>query len=356
MQFLIADTFSDSLGRLTGDEQKAAKTTAFDLQVNPASPGLQFHRLAKARDKNFWSVRVNGDIRVIVHRSHASLLLCYVDHHDKAYVWAERRRLETHPRTGAAQFVEIETTTKVIRQPGVAAPFDSESAPPGQATHPLATLSNEEMEAVGVPPSRFEELRAATGMTLEAAVETLPPAASSALLDYATGGTLQPAAPQAIVAPKALTHPEARRHFRIVMSREGLERLLDEAWATVTAELSVDTAIAGAAGRVAAARNVAERAERLFAWLLENNRLVTYATAFELLFQQSATPFRNGVHVPPVLEIAQRTPPRVYDGLELRLDSLVVGKATARPGEGHFRTAPYTPDQWGATFRLWPLV
>jgi hypothetical protein len=42
MDFRIADTFSDSLSHLTGDEQKAVKTTAFDLQMNPASPGLKF--------------------------------------------------------------------------------------------------------------------------------------------------------------------------------------------------------------------------------------------------------------------------------------------------------------------------
>ena len=31
MEFRIADTFTDSLARLTGEEQKAIKTTAFDL-------------------------------------------------------------------------------------------------------------------------------------------------------------------------------------------------------------------------------------------------------------------------------------------------------------------------------------
>jgi mRNA-degrading endonuclease RelE of RelBE toxin-antitoxin system len=76
MEFRIADTFTDSLARLTGDEQKAVKTTAFDLQLNPDSPGMSFHRLDKARDKNFCSVRVSGDIRLIVHRSASSLLLC----------------------------------------------------------------------------------------------------------------------------------------------------------------------------------------------------------------------------------------------------------------------------------------
>jgi hypothetical protein len=49
MDFRIADTFTDSLARLTGDEQKAVKTTAFDLQLNPANPGQSRHELSQAR-------------------------------------------------------------------------------------------------------------------------------------------------------------------------------------------------------------------------------------------------------------------------------------------------------------------
>ena len=63
MDFCIADTFTDSLAKLTGDEQKAVKTTAFDLQLNPANPGMSFHKLDKVRDRNFWSVRVRSDTR-----------------------------------------------------------------------------------------------------------------------------------------------------------------------------------------------------------------------------------------------------------------------------------------------------
>ena len=48
MEFRISDTFTDSLAKLSGDEQKAVKTTAFDLQVNPANPGMKFHKLEKA--------------------------------------------------------------------------------------------------------------------------------------------------------------------------------------------------------------------------------------------------------------------------------------------------------------------
>src|SRR3954447_6246237 len=122
MIFRIADTFTDSLAKLTGEEQRAVKTTAFDLQLNPANPGMSFHKLDKAKDKSFWSVRVGLDLRLIVHRAPESLLLCYVDHHDKAYAWAERRKLETHPKTGAAQWVEIREKVQEIVIPAYIAP------------------------------------------------------------------------------------------------------------------------------------------------------------------------------------------------------------------------------------------
>jgi mRNA-degrading endonuclease RelE of RelBE toxin-antitoxin system len=43
MDFRISDTFTDSLTKLTGDEQKLVKTTAFDLQMNPVNPDMR-HR------------------------------------------------------------------------------------------------------------------------------------------------------------------------------------------------------------------------------------------------------------------------------------------------------------------------
>ena len=44
---------------MIGKEQKAVKTTAFDLQLNQANTGMSFHKLDKAGVKNFWSVRVS---------------------------------------------------------------------------------------------------------------------------------------------------------------------------------------------------------------------------------------------------------------------------------------------------------
>src|SRR5687767_9371424 len=184
MELRIADTFTDSLARLTGDEQKAVKNTAFDLQLNPASPGMRFHKIEKAKDKNFWSVRVNSDIRLIVHRSDKSLLLCYVDHHDKAYSWAERRRLETHPKTGAAQLVEIRETVKEVIVPVyVQAEAVAKAKPRVEEAPIFAAIPDDDLLGYGVPVEWLRDVRAATETTLLALTDHLPAEAAEALLE-----------------------------------------------------------------------------------------------------------------------------------------------------------------------------
>ena len=61
--------------------RKPSRPRRLILQLNLVNPGMSFHKLDRAKDKNFWSVRVSSDIRLIVHRSVKSLLLSYVDHH-----------------------------------------------------------------------------------------------------------------------------------------------------------------------------------------------------------------------------------------------------------------------------------
>jgi superfamily I DNA/RNA helicase len=222
MEFRIADTFTGSLARLTGDEQKAAKTTAFDLQLDPSSPGMKFHRLDRARDPKFWSVRVNDDLRLIVHRTADSLLLCYVDHHDRAYAWAERRKVETHPKTGAAQLVEIRETVQEILIPV----YRETEAP---ARRPLfAALSDERLLSYGVPAEWLPDVRQATEETLLALADHLPGEAAEALLELATGGSPRPRTPSVTADP--FEHPDARRRFRTVGDLEDLARALEEPW------------------------------------------------------------------------------------------------------------------------------
>ena len=227
MAFLIADTFTASLARLTGDEQKAVKTTAFDLQLDPANPGMQFHKLDKAKDKNFWSVRVNSDIRLIVHRTEGSLLLCYANHHDQAYNWAKSRKLQTHPKTGAAQLVEIRETVQEILIPIY---VETPAPKPASPKPPLfANLSDDDLLGYGVPAEWLADVRSATGDSVFTLTDHLPAEASEALLELATGGKPRASQP-AMSAASPFDHPDAQRRFRVMGNVEELQRALDFPW------------------------------------------------------------------------------------------------------------------------------
>ena len=225
MDFRIADTFTDSLAKLTGEEQKSVKTTAFDLQMNPANPGMSFHKLDKARDKNFWSVRVSSDIRLIVHKTDVSLLLCYVDHHDKAYDWAERRKLETHPQTGAAQLVEIRETVQEIFIPKYVEVTQYAAQKPILFAHVAAEV----LLSYGVPEEWLLDVQQANEDSLLDLAGHLPAEAAEALLELATGG--KPQIPQPIAAgADPFAHPDAQRRFRVMNDVEELERALEFPW------------------------------------------------------------------------------------------------------------------------------
>jgi mRNA-degrading endonuclease RelE of RelBE toxin-antitoxin system len=225
MEFRIADTFTDSLARLTGDEQKAVKTTAFDLQMNPVNSGMSFHKLDKSRDKNFWSVRVSADIRLIIHKTQGSLLLCYVDHHDKAYDWAERRKLETHPKTGAAQLVEIRETVREIAVPV----YVQKELPLAPKPALFADTTDDELLGYGVPPEWLNDVRQATEDSLLVLADRLPGEAAEALLELATGGKPR-VTPQVAAATNPFEHPDAQRRFRVMANVEELTRALDFPW------------------------------------------------------------------------------------------------------------------------------
>lgn len=226
MNFLISETFTESLARLTNKEQKSVKTTVFDLQVNLSNPGLRLHKLGAIRDRNFSSVRVGRDIRIIIHRSSKSILLCYVDHHDNAYEWARRRKLETHPSTGAAQFVEIAETVQQVAERRA---FYG-THPEQMETPMFAQVSDEELLAYGVPSEWIQGVREVTSddEALDVAGH-LPEEASEALLKIATGD--KPPIPARVSSETdPFEHPDAKRRFRIMANKDELERALDYPW------------------------------------------------------------------------------------------------------------------------------
>ncbi len=220
INFLIAETFTASFNRLSGLDQKAVKASIFDLQMDPSGNGLQLHRIDKSKDPNFWSARVNRDVRLIVHKTGESLLVAYVGHHDDAYGWATRRRIEAHPRTGAIQIVEVR---ELVEEAAPAKP----KAKPAPAL--FATLDDNALLSIGVPADWLADVKIASEEGFFALAQHLPAEAAEALLEYATTGRLAPPTPKPAIADP-FAHPDALRRIRPIADQQELEQALAFPW------------------------------------------------------------------------------------------------------------------------------
>lgn len=198
-------------------------------------------------------MRVSRDIRLIVHKTDTSLLLCYVDHHDEAYRWAERRKLETDPKTGAAQLVEIRERVQEIIVPT----YVEFAQPIPPKARLFECVPDERLLSFGVPPEWLHDVRQANEDSLLKLADHLPSEAAEALLELATGGTprfaefvvnepgihYQATIPtstpmQRDVQDVELTahgtdpfvHPDAQRRFRVKNNFEELGLALEFPW------------------------------------------------------------------------------------------------------------------------------
>lgn len=241
MEFRIADTFQKSLDKLTNQEQKVVKAKAFDIQLNISGNSNQFHRLDRAKDSNFWSVRVNSDIRIIAHKSGKSVMLTYVDHHDDAYKWAANRVIRKHPRTGAAQIIEIKEATNPVST--------SDNAPHTTENDKLfIELDSDLLALIGVPEEFVAQVQACDEAMFFELTEKLPAEASEKLIEYAAGGISKEDLAQAPIFIQdtnkddelGLDHPEAARRFALVTDEAALHAALDFPWHKWTVFLHPD--------------------------------------------------------------------------------------------------------------------
>ena len=223
MNFIHYHTFAPSLDSLPANIKKAAKNTHTDIQLNPANPGLQMHRLNKGKDPNFWSARVNQDYRIIIHRLNNNLVFCFVGKHDDAYQWAENRKLEINKITGAAQMVLLHEKEEIIKVPV----FVEEEVIVPHAPPLLQGISDEELLQYGVPEDNLVELKLADEDKILNLIDDLPEEAAEAVLQLAAGHK-----PDKRQEPHIdpFEHPDAKRRFRILDNVKEFEEALEYDW------------------------------------------------------------------------------------------------------------------------------
>ena len=146
-------------------------------------------RIISYRRGRFWTNATTGTIASLPHSREASLLLAYVDHHDKAYAWAARRRIEAHPKTGAIQIVEVRERVQEM-------PLFPRK--PSTAANPFAKLADNDLLAFGVPIDWLPDVRAASEDDFLELAPRLQAEAAEALLQLAAVGPQ----PMAALEPK----------------------------------------------------------------------------------------------------------------------------------------------------------
>ncbi|PKO70212.1 MAG: hypothetical protein CVU22_02415 [Betaproteobacteria bacterium HGW-Betaproteobacteria-16] len=186
----LSQDFLLQLAKLPVNVHTKVMKWAILFQTDPKSPSINYENINGARDPNLKSVRLDKDWRGIVFKPNTGdvYVLLYVDHHDDAYRWAENRKLNINPVTGAMQMVMVES---VVQQIEVTA---ADTAPQSTSTSTqalFATLSDRELMSIGVPEESLASVRSiAAEEQLDALQATLPLEAYEGLFLVAAGDTV----------------------------------------------------------------------------------------------------------------------------------------------------------------------
>lgn len=224
----LAETLFSSVARLSLDEKGRVLDLVSKLMTNPSHPGLNMERVERAPGAGLWSARISRDLRAILYRDGDLLSVLYAGHHDDAYGWAARRKVERHLLTGALQIVE--SPERVEERLAAALPPTPTTL---DSPQPLfAAYTDEYLLSLGIPEDWLGVVRRFTDieMLLDAA-DSLPAEAAERLFDLATGAKVTPA--ERITANQpVLQNPDSRRRFFVVEDEEELARMLDAPLAT----------------------------------------------------------------------------------------------------------------------------
>lgn len=233
----LSQDFLANLAKLPPAVHSKVLKWAIRFQADPTSPGINYERIKSARDSNLRSIRIDQDWRGIVFRSPEEnvFVLMYVDHHDEAYRWAEGRRLDINPVTGAMQIICLDEQS-APSTPESTSPADksSKSSAPGLYDF----LTNKELMSLGVPEEMIPRVRSLSAEAdLDKIQGILPVEAYEGLFLIAAGETItqilqsrETRVDQEIDTADfaaALTKAESQSRFVVVENDEELAAILN---------------------------------------------------------------------------------------------------------------------------------
>lgn len=228
----VSADFLKAFSSIPQKQQAKVREFVEKFRTNPMSAAINYEKIGSAKDKNLRSVRIDQDYRGIVLKpeSGSVYMLLWVDHHDKAYEWAENRMFTIHPETGSLQVVDVQYQS----------PPDQEAPPvTGAATGLFAQYKDKELVRLGVPEVLMPLVRSIQSEdALDRVSPTLPQEAYEALFLLAAGYSVEEVAVEMELKQKAesvdtedfgaaLNNPDTRRRFHVVTDALELAEILN---------------------------------------------------------------------------------------------------------------------------------
>ncbi|HEB63905.1 MAG TPA: DNA helicase [Gammaproteobacteria bacterium] len=176
----FSDDFFPAVTKLPASIQAKVNNLVMKFQRNPKSSGLNYENL-NVRDKNMRSLRVDQAYRVILTAPEEGnvYLFLWVDHHDKAYQWAERHTCRVNPDTGT---VQLYSTVQKVAAPEVIKPESH------AANLAFDALRDRQLRKLGVPEEQISLVRAVSNeRDLDRLVGDLPGEAYEGLFYFIAG-------------------------------------------------------------------------------------------------------------------------------------------------------------------------
>lgn len=220
----ISSDFLSAFAALPRSVQGKVTDFLNKFRNNPKSPGINYEKIASGADKKICSVRIDDTYRGIVVRQEetGTYLLLWVDHHDKAYAWAQKKRCEVNPRTGAIQVFDIQLAEHV----------------PEQTSKGLfSDCPERDLLRLGVPETQIAFVKSLPSAdALHTYASSLPTDAYEALSWLAEGFPMEEvvelmeaqAAADAEDLSRALSSPETLKSFVVVEGEDELRRIMAE--------------------------------------------------------------------------------------------------------------------------------
>ena len=215
----IAKTFSASTKKLSANDRGRVLDFLTKFLDDPSSPGINFESIEGGKDSRMKSARITQDLRTIIHQTDQMLTLLFAGHHQQAYKWAERRRVEHHPVTGTLQIVETSESVQDELQA---------VAPPYEAQRLFADYDDDYLLSLGVPEDWLTTIRQIQNDDqLLAVAGKLPEEVAERLVTVASGELVTPPEPVSPDAPVDAS-PDNRRRFWVVQDAAELADVLNK--------------------------------------------------------------------------------------------------------------------------------